>query len=58
MLLAAAERGKTSRTLAGDECEQTRVKDRGLFLQAAEPLGFAQEILVEVEGRSHMHEDA
>src|SRR5262245_34634364 len=57
-LLAPAERGQPSGALPSDESLQPGVKNCGLLLQSAQSLGFPEQIFVQVESRSHMHQHA
>lgn len=56
--LRAAERGESSGAFAGDERIESGVDYRGFLLKSAQPSGFVEKRIVEVEGCSHMHQYA
>jgi hypothetical protein len=53
-----AERGQALRTLAGDQCLESGVEYGGFHFQSAQAPGLREEAVVDVEGSSHMHQNA
>ena len=58
LLLRPAQGSQAAGTLATDQRLKARMNDRRLLLQAGKALGVAQEVLIDVQGRSHVHQYA